>query len=537
VLPPEPRWQHEDGPLTVFNVGAGRLAVFPTAEDGNTGPVRLLDAATGSEIAQFLADTPTWKDHQRSEDGRYLVAIVPGPQPKNWRIRGIDFQEQREWQADELLAPFESVFFAPSCNYLALRPKPLADGMQPFVVRETATGRIVAEVRVPATVDHVAFSADGGSFVLGYRDADDLRYICAVSTRTGKAITLDGSSVLAVAPDSRCIIADRGDDGVWVADLADGTWRCSIGQPRPPGTAVRQERVHADSGTIAYSYYKRVGTLHLRGRRRTAVVRTWSALMSPKSGKWTGAPINLWFHVDGLLPGGGPLFAPDARRVVCREGRDAASAALTCYDVQTGQRLWRRSWQAAPANMSYTPDSRHILVRQSNTDEVEVLDAATGATERTIALPGIASHDATMVCDGRTLTTGVTLPDMERFWLWDKILEWLPEQPEPESRMAVRVFDFATGAPVAEAFCAQTNEWWLTEDRQSLITVYQDSDDTGVVESVIQCWDLPQHKPLRWIVGVPAALGGVVVSLQFGWRRWRRCRTPAATAQPAPSGG
>lgn len=90
MLPPEPRWECVGDPQTVFNVGNGRIATLCQVDGSNVGPVRLLDAATGSEIARFLSDAPTLRTHGRSDDGRYVVAVVPGQQPNTSRIRGVD---------------------------------------------------------------------------------------------------------------------------------------------------------------------------------------------------------------------------------------------------------------------------------------------------------------------------------------------------------------------------------------------------------------------------------------------------------------
>ncbi len=235
------------------------------------------------------------------------------------------------------------------------------------------------------------------------------------------------------------------------------------------------------------------------------------------------------------MPVDRPLFSPDAQWVLWCAAGEPTSPQFVCNDVQTGNLLWRRIWPVIPAEARFTPDSRHLVVRLPDAAEAEVLDAATGATERTIAMPGLAGQNALLRCDGRTLAAAVTEPEPEPFWLLAKVRAWLPDRPEPAPRMVVRFFDFATGEPIGEVMCEDTGEWWLTADRQGLIAVYDETDERGVAQTVIQCWDIPPHRPLRWIVGVPLALGVVFVSLRFGWRRWRRLRRPTAPAQASPS--
>ena len=113
-------------------------------------------------------------------------------------------------------------------------------------------------------------------------------------------------------------------------------------------------------------------------------------------------------------------------------------------------------------------------------------------------------------------------------------------EPQPEPLAVLGQQRVQPGEPVGDVTCEETNEWWLTADRRTLVTVYHDSDESGVIGTVICGWDLWPNKPLRWILGVPAALGIALVSLRSGWRRWREWRrrrkaTAAPQATPSPA--
>ncbi len=169
----------------------------------------------------------------------------------------------------------------------------------------------------------------------------------------------------------------------------------------------------------------------------------------------------------------------------------------------------------------FTPDSCRIVVVVPGAEQVEVINAATGETERTIPLLGSTEVSARLTRDGRTLVVAATPPEDEPHWFLAKIEEWLWPRPET-SPTVIGAFALETGEALGVLHGEETDDHWLTDDRQSLVTVYSDSDEHGLVATTIRGWDMPPRKPLRWALSVPAALGFVLLSLHFGWRRWRR---------------
>jgi hypothetical protein len=517
VQAPEPRWQREDGPLAVFNAGLGRIATYRSRPGGGaSGPVQLLDAATGEEIGSFLSDVPTFKSHAQSADGRNFAAIVAGQQPDSWCIHGVDLHERREWQADVALGRFKSATFSPNCDFVALHLAQPSGAT--YVLVETSSGRITTQVHIAEAVDRAEFSRDGSCFLLVDHNTNNIGHIRAINTRTGRASTLDNATLLAAAPDGRSVIADCGADGIWIGEAADGTWRCCLEEAKKSPSLL----VQRSEGVFVRYLASWAGRVRLSSRANAA--RLWSL---------TGRRLGITtIMVDGDTVSGAdnePTFSPDGRYVLWRGGRQSGEAAFSVHDIKTGRRLWQRTWPTGDLrDPLFTPDSRQLVISAGG--RVEMVDAATGVTERTLESPELHGDNLALTADGRTIVVSATVAEEEPSWLWAQVLEWLPDRPDV-ARMRVRMFDFVTGAAVGEATWEQRNEWWLTDDCRSLITVEQQSADSGVTATVIECWDVPPWTPVRWAVGVPLGLGLTLLSLRYGWLRW--CKARAAPAQSA----
>jgi hypothetical protein len=510
AVPPEPRWVLADGPRGVFNAGDGRIATYRLAASKALGPVQLLDVATGTELSRFLEGDETFKAYSHTEDGRFFVALARGHQPGACQIRGVDLHEQREWQVDIPVGPyyFGNAAFAPNAAFVALRLLRPDATDEHIAIIDCHTGRIAARVENPALNVRIEFSSDGGCLVASYHDEDEVGHVDVTDTRAGKTTAINGAAFIAVSPDARWLIADRGEEGVWLWDIAGARWHGPVGDPqaqrRPPraGDMERRARLYELAVVQAYAARARTARIH-HGR----AVRLWGNIRHARA--------FLAMHTAG----GGQGFSPDARLVYSRTTREAAQTDLEVHDVRTGRLLWKRSWGQEVGEPIFPRDSQHLVL--ADAQPVEVIDAATGATAWTVSPAGAADVPLELARDGRTLMATVTPPEKETHWLWAKIEEWLAPEPDADP-IIVRAFDLETGAVVAEACVDTPDTHWLTEDRRSLVTVYSKSDDNGTVATTIRCWDTPPHKPFRWILSVPLALGATLLAFAFGWRRLRR---------------
>jgi hypothetical protein len=520
LLAPEPRWLRTEEPMAVFDAGAGQIVMHRFGNAEATGSLRVLDAATGADVGRFLTDADTYRSYGHSDDGRYFVGIARGSMPDTRRIDGVDVKEAREWHAQARVSHFRSPLFSPGCDFVAvhlvsllaaLEPDPPEDKAESYALIETATGTVVSRVRLPMSAEHLSFSANGGCLVFGYQDEEDTYHIRAVSTRTGTASTFDDARVLAVAPDGRSLIADRGEEGIWVADLATTSWRCPLEGVQPRDRDLnRRKMLYLRSVYLAHE-------LQARSVRYRGAAKLWTV---------PNRRIHIRAHRSE-----DPVFSPDSRSVLWPA---APKSGLILYDIDTGQRRWQETPANAVSDPLFTPDGRWIVVARRDPDRALVLSAATGATAHTISLTGLAEFEPQLTRDGRTVIVTATPVEEEPHWLWTKVHTWLPERPET-APMLIRAFDLETGRALGELAVEETNELWLTEDRRSLITVHQHHDDSGAVATTIRCWDMPPQKPLRWLALVLPAVALALLSLRFAWRRLRRRR--ATAAEPPQAAG
>jgi hypothetical protein len=520
ALPPEPRWILTCNAQWVFDVGNGRLATHSPADEAAAGPLQLWDVATGCEVARFLPGEEI-KFRSRSDDGRYFVGVAKGDKPGVWRIFGFDLQQQREWHADATAGPLMSAHFSPRCDYVALQTKRDKSAAAANLIVEMSSGRTVAQL--PDDAIQIVFGANGRCMVVGYRAEDAPSQTRVADTGTGKITVIDDAGLIAVSPDSRWLIADRGEEGVWLWDIAGACWHAPLPELKAPPVRRVIDRVsdvwidNAGHATALRYYTSAVRGLHFyAARRATRRVRMLYSL----------ALVDLWQY-----PGDGRIFSPDSRFLLCTTNRERERPQWTIYDVETGKRLWQRAWEQNPGEPMFTPDSRRLVVPLRNAAEVEIIDAGTGATERTIELVGLEGPSAGLTRDGRTLVISATPPELERHWMLARIADWLGLSEDADPTV-IRAFDVETGATVGELATAACGDHWLTDDRRFLVTVTSESDEGGGTTTAIRCWDMPPRKPLRWVVGVPVALGLTLLSLRFSWRGLRRRRASRA-AEPS----
>jgi WD40 repeat protein len=529
MLPPEPRWVLPCNSQWVFRTADGHIATYGSIDGTASGPLLVWDVGTGRELARFLTDGEPMQARSRSDDGRYFVATVKDDPPGVWRLRGVDLESQREWHTDVAPGPFRSAIFSPRGDFVALQMKRVGNVGAHNLIVATGTGRTVGQL--PGDAEQVLFGGDGGCVAATYREENSPSQIRILSTRTGKTTVIDGAGLLAVSPDSRWVIAERGEEGVWLWDVAGACWHAPLPelQAPPPHYSLTDLVIGDGWAHLATRYYHRQALwagLHLRAasRRRVRLIDYAVADL------WRGSSDN-W------------TFSPDSRFLLCAEhgtGRgNAGPLRWTLYDVDSGKRLWTREWRDNTADHHFTPDSRRMVVLLSRTGKVEVVDAATGVTERTIELTGMESPSVRLTRDGRTAVVIATAPDPgERPWLIAKISDWIGLS-EDGTPMVIRAFDVETGATVGELHTAECDDHWLTDDRKSLVTVCADNDDDGATGTTICCWDVPAKKPLRWVFGAPACLGVALVLLRFGWRRlrhWRAARKASRKLAGAGSG-
>jgi hypothetical protein len=531
MVPPEPRWVMEVGPMAVFQVADGYFATFPSNKGVANGPLNLWDAATGLEVQEFLTGTEPFLDSFHSEDGRVFVALIKGDKPGTTRIRGVDLEARREWHADVPFGPFASAILAPNGKLVALRSAPAGDKDNEgrHAVIDTASGRRIAEV--PGNPNQVHFSENAGCVVAAYHDEDDNDWIRVVNTATGLVTEIVDARFIAVSSDSRWLIGDRGEEGVWLWDVEHGRWHAVLeGAVAPPAAG----RFHLN-GTlwadmdVSYSMlvtaYSRFYT-HRAGKRAYGLRVYTNGMRNLRSFATLVDPIGSFDD--------GRRFTPDSRSILWAANPGSGQVQWTFYDVQTGKARWQRSLDGAAAGPQFTPDSRQIVRVAPGGSQVEIVDAATGDTVRSLSLDDIANTSVEIMRQGRRLVVTGMPREEEPSWLMAKLEEWLLP-PRDAAPTMFRVYDLNTGTVVNEAWVDESDQHWLTDDARTLVTVTSENNDDGVTATTILGWDVPPTKPVRWVHGLPLGCGLMLVSLVFAWGHVRRRRSPKQN-DGAPAG-
>jgi hypothetical protein len=519
MVPPVPRWVMEGGPLAAFQVADGHIATFASDKGVANGPLKLWDAATGNEVQRFLTEAERFEDSFHSEDGRVFVALIKGDRPGTTRIRGVDFEARREWHADVPIGPFVAANFAPNGKFVALRLAPPGEKEVRQTVIDTASGRRIAEI--PGSPNQVHFSDKPRCVVAAYHDEDDNDWLRVVNTATGKVTEIEDARFIAVSPDSRWLIADRGEDGVWLWDIEGAHWHAELAGASVQALGGRFNLngaiwVDMDYSVLITRYYSLRSAKRVQGLRYftngTRNLRSFFTMIDPV-GTWDD----------------GRRFTPDSQSILWPTNPGTGQVQWTLYSVQTGKPWWQRPADGIASSHQFLPDARYMLRFPQGSNRAEVVDTATGETIRSLSLDGIANASVRVMRDGRRLAVSGMPQEEEPSWLMAKLEDWLMP-PRDAAPMVIRVLDLHTGTTISEAWVDESDQHWLTEDAQTLVTVTSDNNDDGITATTIRGWDVPPVKPLHWAHGLPLACGLVLVALYFAWGRVRLARARSASA-------
>jgi hypothetical protein len=512
IVPPEPRWVLAGGPMSAFATHDGHIATHRMAQFQSTGPLQIWDAATGCELASFLNGEGPFNVHDHRGDGRAFVAVVQGDRPNVWRICGVDLEARREWRAEMPAGHFASV--SPSCDCVALHHKPVDEAGDSCAIVETRTGRTVAQF--PDDTEQTVFAGNGACVVAGYCDDDQKRHIHVVHTATGKTSTIGNARFLGVSPDARWIIAARGEDGMWLWDVARACWHVPLAgakaPPAPPTTIDDLDKLAINQPmlSVAVEHYRR--ELHGGAADRSLGIA--------RGRQHYRRLFELWQPLDS-----GRFFASDSKSVLFADRSDGQNVQWTLHDIASGKPVWKRAWEEYPAEPLFTPDARRMVVNVPDS-RVEIINTGTGETERTVPVQYRGS--ARLARHGQTLVIADMAPEEERHWLFANIEEWFLRN-QGESPAVIRAVDLETGVVAGELRIGERDDHWLTEDGRTLVTFQ--AENFGFSPTTIRCWDMPPRKPLRWVLGVPLSLGVVLLTLRFGWPRLRASRAVATSSQ------
>ena len=272
---------------------------------------------------------------------------------------------------------------------------------------EMRTGRQVGRIRPPepdvASVMCLAFSPDGTKLAWGEEDGHVALWDLAADRLLHRATLHDGHvHALAFSPDGR-LVASGGADGAVRVRTVERPGESAAHAGRSPGRSHQrsEDRTLRDPDSEILSLaFTPDGTRLVAGATSRASIIIWRLSDGHVLRRIAGA-----HETRGRPSKASPGFVavtPDGRRIVSA-GRSMVPRAETripsgnpivpvsevrAWDIETGERLLDLcdDEDMGFGNVALSHDGRHLAV--ADFDVIRIQDAATGRSERRIALPG-----------------------------------------------------------------------------------------------------------------------------------------------------
>ncbi len=558
-LPPEPRWvlrgPFEHGGITPN----GKMYITRTVKGNDlqnlqdlhddvlvapelplpVGPVQYWDIATGEQVEQVLGDRgPVWHVGF-STDCKQLAAVAPATAGAiRCELRYLDLTAgcERHTVFDRPRAPQATwqPWISPGGGLMLLQD--WNDLSQEVYVYETASLRLLASATHPqGSGISWKWTPDGNAVYLYTADANDDASLRRIASDGESMTCLKGAGeCLTLSPDGKILLSSSL-HRLLLWDLPAGTRRGTI-------------PLDGDDWRANQASFTPDG--------RTLVIQTGNRLASNTLGVWDVNAARWLGRVPFMLGDGPRLVGPNA--VVVRE----AYGRLAAYQLRPFARLWQyeakqvHAGEVMPAvgrliALSPMPRSRYmdipgrLIKSEARGDRLLLLDTRSGAPILDFALDAEAVHS--WLSRGKYLLvhTAHDRPSERgpiRAFIEDHLLSLLiAMRPDPFARTSsVRVFDVTTGGQRCDLKCAHIGEAAaaLTQDGQALV-LHQAASLTGRSDAVAICYDIPPRRPWRFILGIPLALGAMLLAARFGWRRIRpaslpRQRGEGASCMPHP---
>ena len=518
----------------------------PPAVSFEGRPLQIWDTISGQRLASYLTNAGVLCDSDNvtfSKDRRFFAGFTPVDLEESrsrWRsgrapvgnqveLTLVDLIAGREWsgilRTEKTLGRPE---FSPKGNFVLARGRG-ADGAPEINLVECVSGRVVAQI--PDWGNHaftpddarLLFSEAKPPYSLNFWDAKTRKVFRPKhEIPVGWLVAPDGRTLLASLDKGRGRVVGKGELVLW--DLTDFRHRILGVYTEPVYDAV-------------FSPNSRCLAIRVTDR-----LELWDT----PTGK-QGAVLS----VDlGAAGGKNIVFSPDSRLIAAFPVPHVSQAdpgvtddeAFMIWDVATGAKLWEK--HAEPGNLrwpTFTPHAGFLIDEKISPGRLDVLDAASGKTLRTIQVAGTRQGGAdppigprgkaaptawemrqpeyfgppSITPDGRWLTLISTISGRKPS-VWEKWLgEWWPF-PTEEWTTVVALVELETGRELFRREGQALLYALLSDDGRTLVT---EEEGEGAQERVIRCWDVPSHPPLRETVGIPLGVGILMVLTKWWWRR------------------
>jgi WD40 repeat protein len=520
-LPPEPRWSrpgHFD--FARLLPGGTTLAAWKSAAiNGDHRPVEellrhesplaLIDLGTGGLIRNCFDRANEVQGWACSPDGRFLAAAS---------MDGVlwiaDVHGGAEWQAVDRTPVLRGLIFSPDGEYLAFEA---GDGTGRLL--GTRTGRLVHSWPLGSWPSR--FSAGGDYFMFHTINPPRESEVHVWDLRRGAvAGILEYAGVLAVSADGKTLFVQQKSQG---SSQYDHVILWDLPSARPRGQI----------GMIASNHLR----LALSPDGRIAALWPGSTEAIGAAEREAGGQLEFWEVPAGKRLGDARIafdslharFAPDGKVFALLHWD-----RLALIEASTGRELWHEAYdpQAFFPNSAFlfASDSQSLVVQTRG--DLQWRDAADGTLLETrlesgnfaIPAPPAWKHDRVLAYEIPQGGGGARLTG----WFEQQMRRWLPRSwlPPEADLLRVYVFDARTRQTLFEVATPEVRQAMLSDDGELLLTVH-----TGEGDELLRCWDVPARKPLRWVLGVPLAIGTVLLLLQ-ALVKWRSAKGAKKRSEP-----
>jgi WD40 repeat protein len=496
-------------PLGFADEGRRLLVTISTdAAESVDGPLRVLDARTGVEIARHLMKDQLPSHTAISHDGRFVAAEVIRwkGETKDITFNSLFILDTKTNRMRELPLD-EEVFSTPYLEFsnegeLLLRVQ--SENPKGLRIWDTATGQLVHErptgkeglVRIVSGVVVNAVRTGKDPSDLEFWNLRERKSIGTLP-RAGDFVGQSGNWQYVVSETTKS-------DGVASQPCVWNLKSLRLEKEIPIEGILKGHR------TILSNDGRWMASLGKDAEGKYVELRSLPSTAAVKKTRVEGR-VRIEFSPDGKF-----LMTALA----------GFPGTVTMLDVPGLNLLWQKH-EPNYDDIHLCSNSRTVFLFSRETTSLQAIDTNSGKVRAQYALPPFKADWRRMPMvptpDGRTLMVCAAsdIEPVETYWL--RWVQWINRRPIQRMNMLVLI-DVESCQERFRLDGAALAWHWLSDNGRTLATIHA-IEPAG---HVICCWDIDAGKPLHWPIGIPAALGGVLVL--FTWWRSRRVKAVALPA-------